>query len=156
MKNLAQKTIQKLLDKNYTMATAESCTGGGIAYVLTDIAGSSAVIDRGFVTYSNQAKTDMVDVPESTLIKYGAVSEKVAKAMAEGALKNAKVDIAIAVTGIAGPGGATENKPVGLVHFGLAIKNKTLHEKHIFSGDRNEVRQQTIEKALNMIIKAIG
>lgn len=156
MKNLAEKTLQTLRNKNYTVATAESCTGGGIAYNLTAIDGSSDVVDRGFVTYSNQAKMDMLDVPTDMLTKYGAVSEEVSIAMAEGARKNAGVDIAVSVTGIAGPGGGSKGKPVGLVHFGLATKEKIYHEKHIFAGDRSEVREQTIKNALNMLIKAVS
>lgn len=155
MEKLAIKTLQALRDKHLTLATAESCTGGGIAYTLTGIAGSSDVVDRGFVTYSNQAKMDMIDVPADMLEEHGAVSEPVARAMAEGALKKANVDITVAVTGIAGPAGATEGKPVGLVHFAVATKETTYHEAHVFTGNRTTVRTQTIENALNMLLKAV-
>jgi nicotinamide-nucleotide amidase len=156
MKNLAEKILQKLRDKKYTIATAESCTGGGIAYTLTDIAGCSDVVDRGFVTYSNQAKMDMLGVSSISLKQYGAVSQEVAIEMAEGAKKNGKVDIAVSVTGIAGPGGASDKKPVGLVHLAVATAKNTLHEKHIFAGNRTEIRNQTIETALNMVMQAIS
>lgn len=107
------------------LATAESCTGGLIAGCLTEIAGSSDVVDRGFVTYSNEAKTEMLGVPAMLITLNGAVSEKVAVAMAEGALSRSNVDIAISVTGVAGPGGGTQDKPVGLVHFGCAGRGRT-------------------------------
>ena len=128
------------------VATAESCTGGLIAGALTEIAGSSAVVDRGFVTYSNEAKQAMLGVPEQLLDSHGAVSAEVAKAMAEGALEASLADLSIAVTGVAGPGGGSAAKPVGLVHFGCARRGQ-----EIFSGDRSAVRRQTIIKALAML-----
>ncbi len=134
------------------LATAESCTGGLIAGCLTEIAGSSAVVDRGFVTYSNEAKNEMLGIPMDLIIAHGAVSEPVARAMAEGALERSRAGITIAVTGVAGPGGGTETKPVGLVHFGCAGRNgETLAAHHIFPGDRAAIRHETIRTALAMI-----
>lgn len=134
------------------LATAESCTGGLIAGCLTEIAGSSDVVDRGFVTYSNDAKTEMIGVPAALIERVGAVSEEVARAMAEGALARANADISVAVTGIAGPGGATETKPVGLVHLATARKGReTRHERRVFDGDRATVRLATVDVALEML-----
>lgn len=137
-----------------TIATAESCTAGLISAALTEIAGASAVFDRGYVTYSNQSKMDMLGVPKTLLEEYGAVSEEVACSMAHGALQNAMVDIAIAVTGIAGPGGGSAAKPVGLVHFALARKRQPItHLKMEFDDlGRAYVRQKTVETALQMAI----
>jgi nicotinamide-nucleotide amidase len=137
------------------LATAESCTGGMIAAALTDIAGSSDVVERGFVTYSDAAKTELLGVPAELIARVGAVSEEVARAMASGALAHAPVDLAVAVTGIAGPGGGSAEKPVGLVHFGLAQRGGPLRaEHHIFPGDRDAVRRATVERALQMLIEA--
>ncbi len=155
MENLAEQTIQKLTAKKYTLATAESCTGGGISYALTNVAGSSEVFDRTFVTYSNQAKIDMLNVEKNLIETYGAVSQEVAIAMAQGALNNSGVDITVSVTGIAGPGGGSESKPVGLVHFAVATKNNTIHEKYLFKGNRDEVRKKAIKTALTMLIKSL-
>lgn len=138
------------------LATVESCTGGMVAAALTEIAGSSAVVDRGFVTYSNEAKTQMVGVPADLIAAHGAVSEEVARAMAEGALRVAPVDLAVSITGIAGPGGGSDAKPVGLVHFACARKSRpTVVERHVFSGDRSAVRQQAALTALNLLLAAI-
>ncbi len=137
------------------IATAESCTGGLIAATLTEIAGSSAAFSRGYVTYANAAKTEMLGVPAALIEAHGAVSEEVARAMAEGAIVGA--DIAIAVTGIAGPGGATPGKPVGLVHFGLAMRGQATRTEHqIFAGDRTAVRVATVEHALKALISALA
>ncbi|MDA1307979.1 MAG: CinA family protein [Proteobacteria bacterium] len=134
------------------LATAESCTGGLIAGCLTEIAGSSAVVDRGFVTYSNEAKNEMLGVPMQLVIEHGAVSEPVARAMAEGALERSRAGLTIAVTGVAGPGGGTEAKPVGLVHFGCALSGAgTGHARHVFEGDRAAVRLATLHAALAML-----
>lgn len=134
------------------LATAESCTGGLIAGTLTEIAGSSAVVDRGFVTYSNEAKAEMLGVEPALIAAQGAVSEAVARAMAEGALARSRADIAVAVTGVAGPGGGTPTKPVGLVHFAVARTGaETAAHHEVFPGDRSEVRRATVEKALAMI-----
>ena len=138
------------------LATAESCTGGLIAGCLTEIAGSSAVFDRGFVTYSNEAKTEMLGVPAMLISLNGAVSEPVAKAMAEGALARSNADIAIAVTGVAGPGGGTTDKPVGLVHFGCAGRGRNTYRHHeVFPGDRAAVRDATVQTALSILRRAV-
>ena len=138
------------------LATAESCTGGLIAAGLTAIAGSSDVVDRGFVTYSNEAKTDLVGVPPGLIAAHGAVSEAVAHAMAEGALARSRATVAVAVTGVAGPGGGTAAKPVGLVCFGLARRGApTVTESHLFPGDRASVREATVRHALALIRAAL-
>lgn len=136
-------------------ATAESCTGGLIAACLTEIAGSSDVVDRGFVTYSNEAKTEMLGVPEDLLRAHGAVSSQVAQAMAEGVLAHSRADIAVSVTGIAGPGGGSADKPVGLVFMGVARRGQpTRWERHVFSGDRSAVRLASTERALTLLLDA--
>jgi nicotinamide-nucleotide amidase len=138
------------------IATAESCTGGLIAAALTAIAGSSDVVDRGFVTYSNAAKTELLGVPATLIASVGAVSEEVAHAMAEGALARAGVDLAVSVTGVAGPGGGSVEKPVGLVWFGRARAGaaaKTL--RRVFPGDRAEVRRASVAQALELLRAAI-
>ena len=134
------------------IATAESCTGGLIASALTAIAGSSDVVERGFVTYSNEAKTELLGVAVALVERHGAVSEAVALAMAEGALARSRADIAVSVTGIAGPGGATATKPVGLVHLGCARRDRaTLLEQRLFTGDRTAVREQSVALAFALI-----
>jgi nicotinamide-nucleotide amidase len=141
-----------------TVATAESCTGGLLAAVLTSISGSSAVVERGFVTYTNTAKTQSLGVPHSLLNSHGAVSAEVAAAMAEGALAQSNADVAISITGIAGPGGATEGKPVGLVYFGLArehMKTQTV-ERRFGSIGRDEIREASVGTALMLLRKAAG
>lgn len=157
---LTRKTID-LLDacrrRGWTLATAESCTGGLIAATLTEIAGSSDVVDRGFVTYSNQAKTDMLRVRSALISRYGAVSEQVAKAMAEGAIGHSNADLAVSVTGIAGPGGATPDKPVGLVFIGVAVRDGDVTaEQCMFNGDRRSVRKQTVERALDLLAERLA
>jgi len=135
------------------LAVAESCTGGGLAYAMTSLPGSSIYFDRGFVTYSNQAKQEMLSVSSDLLSRYGAVSEEVAIAMAEGALKFSKATVALAITGIAGPDGGTIDKPVGCVWFGLIAHNKP--KKSIckyFSGDRQSIRDQAIEFSLQALL----
>ncbi len=134
------------------IVTAESCTGGLIAGCLTGIAGSSAVFERGFVTYSNQAKTEILGVPAELIAEHGAVSEPVARAMAAGALENSRAELAIAVTGIAGPGGGSRTRPVGLVHFAAASADAgAVHIREVFAGDREEVRLATVRRALDML-----
>ena len=138
------------------VATAESCTGGLIVGCLTAISGSSDVVDRGFVTYTNTSKTDMLGVPADLILTHGAVSEPVARAMARGALVRSAADIAVAVTGIAGPGGGTEDKPVGLVHLAVARQGGDIrHRREVFAGDRADVREQTVETALEMIREVV-
>jgi len=151
----AETLLAQCRKKGLRVATAESCTGGLIAGCLTSVAGSSDVVDRGFITYDNQAKSDMLDVPEDLLMEFGAVSEPVARKMAEGALAHSRADIAVSVTGIAGPGGGTPTKPVGLVHFGCSRRGReTAHISAVFDGDRQEVRLQAVEKAIEMMFQA--
>ncbi|GER08111.1 hypothetical protein GCM10007972_04060 [Iodidimonas muriae] len=135
------------------VATAESCTGGLIGGVITEIAGSSDIFDRGFITYSNEAKMELLDVAPSLLKTHGAVSEPVARAMAEGALGHSRADMAVSVTGIAGPGGGTPDKPVGLVWFGLAHRGgQTIAQEHRF-GDlgRHDIRLETVRQAIRLL-----
>tara|TARA_Y100000813_G_scaffold174814_1_gene139791 strand:- start:33 stop:521 length:489 start_codon:yes stop_codon:yes gene_type:complete len=154
---LARLVVETYAQRGLTLATAESCTGGLIAGSLTEIAGSSAVVDRGFVTYSNQAKQDLLGVPAATLAAHGAVSEQTARAMVSGALAHAPVDCAVAVTGIAGPGGGSAEKPVGLVHFGAARRDGEIRtEHHVFPGDRSAVRRATVLHALGMLLDIGG
>ncbi|MDJ0832848.1 MAG: CinA family protein [Gammaproteobacteria bacterium] len=142
---------QQLTRAGDKICTAESCTGGLIAKTLTDLAGSSAWFDRGFITYSNQSKMDMLGVKAATLQAYGAVSQEVAAEMAAGAQLNSEAEVAIAVTGVAGPAGGSEVKPVGTVCLGFAIGERVLSEKHQFDGDRQQVRQATLHYALKRI-----
>jgi nicotinamide-nucleotide amidase len=148
----AADLLQRLRAAGLMIATAESCTGGLIAAALTEVPGSSEVVERGFVTYSNAAKTGLLGVPEALLARHGAVSAQVARAMAEGALSHAPVGIALAVTGIAGPGGATPGKPVGLVYIAAARSGREcLVERHGFAGDRAAVRLAAAEAALTLV-----
>jgi nicotinamide-nucleotide amidase len=149
----AEALLAMCREAGLKIATAESCTGGLVAGCLTEIAGSSDVVDRGFVTYSNQAKHDLLGVPEALLADFGAVSEPVARAMAEGALNNSRAQISVSVTGVAGPGGGTALKPVGLVHFGAARRGRRIiHEMQRF-GDigREEIRMKSVEFALELL-----
>jgi len=135
------------------LALAESCTGGLIAGCITSVAGSSAVFECGFITYSNQSKGELLDVPPPVFMQFGSVSEECARAMAEGALKNSQAQVALSVTGIAGPGGATADKPVGLVHIACAREGfETQHQRHVFKGDRERVRIQTVESSLKLLL----
>ncbi|MFT8244394.1 CinA family protein [Roseomonas sp. BN140053] len=148
----AAALLEQLRARGETLATAESCTGGLIAAALTAVAGSSAVVLAGFVTYSNAAKTAMLGVPEATLAAVGAVSEEVARAMAEGALERSGADLAVSVTGVAGPGGGSAEKPVGLVHLGLARRGApTRTVRRVFPGDRTAVRAATVAEALRLL-----
>ncbi|MDD1529015.1 CinA family protein [Bradyrhizobium sp. WBOS7] len=155
----ARALSRSLLDlcrmRKLTVATAESCTGGLVAAALTDIPGSSDVIDRGFVTYSNDAKRAMLGVEAGTLATFGAVSKETATAMAIGALERADVDLAVAITGIAGPGGATPGKPVGLVHFAAAARDgRIIHREHRFGAiGRSTVRGRSVVEALRMLME---
>ena len=151
-----EEASTKLHEKKMQLVTAESCTGGWVAKVITDLPGSSRIFDRGFVTYSNKAKQEMLDVSKSTLEAYGAVSEQVVAEMAEGALKNSDADISLSISGVAGPGGGTTEKPVGMVCFGWAKRQeKTKTDTVYFDGDRDLIRQQAVEFALKGIIKII-
>ena len=150
--NLAQSVLDACRARHWRLATTESVTGGLVAGALTAIAGSSDVFERGFVTYSNEAKSELLGVPPEVIAEYGAVSDETAAAMARGAIDRAPVDIAISVTGIAGPGGATATKPVGLVLFGLARRDGTCRtERRIFPGDRAAVRQRALHMALGIL-----
>ncbi len=148
----AAALLNECRTKQLKLATAESCTGGLIAAVLTAVAGSSDVLERGFVTYSNEAKTELLGVPAELIASVGAVSEPVAQCMAEGALQRSHADLAVAVTGVAGPGGGSADKPVGLVCFGLARRGRaTASERCVFAGDRATVRVAIVEKAFALI-----
>ena len=144
-----------LLKKQLRLVTAESCTGGLIAAACTDLAGSSAWFERGFVTYSNAAKTELLDVPERVLRRAGAVCGPVAQAMAEGALAHSHAQVAVAVTGVAGPSGGSPAKPVGTVWFGFALPGQVLTEKCHFDGDRAAVRQATVRHALERLVELL-
>ena len=147
--HLAEELGIFLKQRNWKIATAESCTGGGIAKAITDVPGSSKWFDRGFVSYSNQAKIDMLGVKPDTLEHFGAVSAETAIEMAEGCLQYSEADVTIAVTGIAGPEGGTHNKPVGTVYIALAVKTqKSDHYKNHFSGDRILIRKLAINSAM--------
>lgn len=151
---LVEQLAVLLLKSNKTLAVAESCTGGWIAKVLTDVSGSSAWFDRGFVTYTNIAKQEMLGVAAKTLDKYGAVSQATVEQMAIGALKNSHADYSLSVSGIAGPTGGAADRPVGLVWFAWAYQNSIiLSEQKIFSGNRDAVRQQAVEFALSGLIQ---
>ncbi|NLP61430.1 CinA family protein [Paraburkholderia sacchari] len=152
---LAIRAGNKLRDARLMLATAESCTGGMVATAITDISGSSGWFDRGFVTYSNQAKTEMIGVPAELIEKHGAVSEPVARAMAEGALRNSRAQVSLAITGVAGPGGGTPEKPVGMVSFGWSNRLHTSVETLVFKGDREQIRVQAATHALRGLLTLI-
>ena len=154
MRALAVRVLDACRARGWTVATAESCTGGLVAGALTEIAGSSDVVDRGFVTYSNAAKMAMLGVPETTLNLYGAVSRQTAEAMAQGALERSGVDLTVAITGVAGPGGGSAAKPVGLVHFAAASRGRLNHRERRY-GDigRSEVRRLSVLEALDMLLE---
>lgn len=153
----AAALVRGYAERGWMIATAESCTGGLVAAVLTEVPGSSAVVERGFVTYSNAAKATMLGVPMVLIESHGAVSEPVARAMAEGALAASEASVTVAVTGVAGPGGGSAAKPVGLVHFGLAAQGRpTVHRRREF-GDlgRSEVRWGAVDEALSLLESAL-
>ena len=153
MRDAAVALLDLCKARHLTVATAESCTGGLLAAALTDIPGSSAVVDRGFVTYTNEAKQQMIGVPPPTIEKYGAVSRETAEAMAKGALAHAQVDLAVSITGIAGPSGAMPGKPVGLVHFAAAARSGRLihHDRKFGDLGRSEVRRRSVLQAMAML-----
>jgi len=153
LRNLGLLVMDEAAERRVRIATAESCTGGLLAALFTEFAGSSKVLERGFVTYSNQAKTELLGVAGDILADYGAVSEAVARLMAEGALAQSRANLAIAITGIAGPGGGTPMKPVGTVHIACARENRAMLHERLNLGDigREQIRLQTLEAALNMI-----
>lgn len=144
--------------RGWKIATAESCTGGLVAGRLTDVAGSSDVVERGFVTYSNEAKVQMLGVDAALIAAHGAVSEPVARAMAKGALAHSPADVAVAITGVAGPGGGSAEKPVGLVHFGLARRDMVTRHLERRYGDlgRAEIREKAVAEALGLLASALG
>ncbi|MBQ4831953.1 CinA family protein [Pseudoalteromonas sp. MMG010] len=144
-----------LTDKRLWITTAESCTGGGVSFALTNTPGSSHYIDRAFVTYSNQSKQDLLKVSETTLAQFGAVSEQTVREMAKGAIAASGADIAVSISGIAGPGGASKDKPVGLVWFTVQIYDEQWAFYRVFSGDRTQVRMQAIVLSIKKIIEKI-
>ena len=153
---LCALVAEALLKKGFKLVTAESCTGGMIAAACTDLAGSSAWFERGFVTYSNDAKTELLGVEERVLRRAGAVCGPVAQAMAEGALAHSRAQVAVAVTGVAGPTGGSPAKPVGTVWFGFALPGQVVAEKCHFEGDRAAVRQATVRHALNRLLALLS
>ncbi|WP_300391988.1 CinA family protein [Henriciella sp.] len=157
LRNLCLLTLDEARDRRVKIAAAESCTGGLLAGLFTEFSGSSDVFERGYVTYSNRSKEEMLGVAGDIIADYGAVSEAVARLMAEGALENSRANLAIAVTGIAGPGGGTPMKPVGTVHIACARENKAVMHEACYFGDigRHEVRVATLEAALELIRKQI-
>ncbi|WP_439477385.1 CinA family protein [Brevundimonas sp.] len=157
IQTLARQVIEAAVARGLTIATAESCTGGLVAGALTAIAGSSAVVERGFVTYSNAAKTELLGVPADLIETVGAVSEPVARAMADGALVHSRAGVSVSVTGIAGPGGGSADKPVGLVHFAANGPSGMVHVERRF-GDigRDEVRLASVRVALGLLLDRIG
>jgi nicotinamide-nucleotide amidase len=154
--SLGKRIIDLLRDSNKTIVTAESCTGGLIAAALTDIPGASAALYGGFITYSNSAKARMIQVPQRLIHDYGAVSNQVARAMADGARNTARADIAVSATGIAGPDGGSEKKPVGLVYVAVSTDLATVVIEHRF-GDigRDEVRKATVDAALDLVLQVL-
>lgn len=157
IQTLARQVIEAAAARGLMIATAESCTGGLVSGALTAIAGSSAVVERGFVTYSNDAKSELLGVPAALIEGHGAVSEPVARAMADGALARSKAQVSVSVTGVAGPGGGTADKPVGLVHFGAVGPAGAIHAEHRF-GDlgREEVRLASVRVALGLLLDRVS
>lgn len=150
--DLAEAVLAACRARGWHLATAESCTGGLVAAALTAIAGSSGVAERGFVTYSNEAKMELLGVPSDTIAQHGAVSAQTAAAMARGAVARARVDLAVSITGVAGPGGGTPQKPVGLVYLGVATREGACRvERRVFPDDRTEIRQAALIEALRML-----
>ena len=152
---LVERLAALLLQKKWRLATAESCTGGLIAGACTDLSGSSNWFERGFITYSSDAKTELLDVDAALLARRGAVSEEVAQAMAQGALAHSHAQVAVAVTGVAGPTGGSRAKPVGTVWFGFAVPGQLLTEKMHFIGDRAAVRAATVHHALKRLTELL-
>ena len=152
MREAAERVLLACRTRKLKVVTAESCTGGLVAATLTAIAGSSDVVERGFVTYANEAKREMLGVPWDALLGHGAVSEPVARAMAAGALAHSQADIAVSVTGVAGPGGGSAEKPIGLVHpAAVRSGHEPIAERHVFPGDRDAIRRVSVLTALAML-----
>jgi len=157
LERLAAEVGQALVSRRYTLATAESCTGGWVAQAMTAVAGSSAWFDRGFVTYSNSAKMDLLGVPEEILARFGAVSEQTVLAMAHGALHHSQAQVACAISGIAGPGGGSDSKPVGTVCFAWSMANGPADcETRHLPGDRREVRARAVQHALAGVLARLA
>lgn len=154
---LAAHVVEVARKAEARVTTAESCTGGLVAGAITSVSGASHVFSHGFVTYANEAKSELLGVDPAVIARVGAVSEEVARAMAEGARRAATADAAVAVTGIAGPGGGSAQKPVGLVHVAASSGSHiTLHERHVFSGDRASIRAQAVDAALRLLLRSMG
>lgn len=152
---LEEQIVDLMCEKKVTLATAESCTGGMLASRIIDVPGVSDVFKAGFVTYANEAKQNLIGVKEETLAQFGAVSEQTAKEMVLGAIKAGKADMAVATTGIAGPGGGTKEKPVGLVYIACGSADDIVVERCFFDGNRKEIRQASVEHALGMLYREI-
>lgn len=153
---ICQSLARRLLERGWLLATAESCTGGMISARCTDLSGSSAWFERGFVTYSNEAKTELLDVDQRLIAQHGAVSEAVARAMALGAVAHSRAQVAVAVTGVAGPSGGSIDKPVGTVWLAWCIHGMVDAEKVVFAGDRAAVRESTTQHALQGLLKRLA
>lgn len=151
--DLAARVGQLLQQRGLLLTTAESCTGGGVAHAITDIAGSSDWFDCGYITYSNASKTELLDVPAALIAQHGTVSEEIAAAMAQGALSNSNAHVTLSTTGIAGPGGAVPGKPVGTICFGWAKGDEVHTERLVFNGDRQQIREQTVAHALRGVLR---
>ncbi len=153
----AEKVIREYEKKGLKITLAESCTGGLVSKLLIDISGSSSVFDRGFITYSNDSKVELLDVPKEIIERHGAVSVETASFMAEGALQNSNADVAVSVTGIAGPNGGSKDKPVGVVYIGFASKaGNSFVEENVISGKREEIREKASEKVLSHLLGAVS
>lgn len=152
---MEEELVEILTKKQYKITTAESCTGGLVAATIVNVSGASEVFQAGFVTYANEAKEKELGVKSETLQTYGAVSEKTAKEMAIGCAAHAKAQVGISTTGIAGPGGGTAEKPVGLVYIGCAVRSNVYVEKNVFSGDRQQVRRQAVDRAIGFALECI-
>lgn len=152
---MEEELVEILTKKQYKITTAESCTGGLVAATIVNVSGASEVFQAGFVTYANEAKEKELGVKSETLQTYGAVSDKTAKEMAIGCAAHAKAQVGISTTGIAGPGGGTAEKPVGLVYIGCAVRSNVYVEKNVFSGDRQQVRRQAADRAIGFALECI-
>ncbi len=154
--NKAHQLLKSLRNRGIKLATAESCTGGLASVAITELPGSSEIFDRGFVTYSNESKIELLTVPTYFIDDFGAISMETAMAMAEGALLMSKADISVSITGIAGPDGGSDEKPVGTVFIATAFKGKkSNYQQHLFTGNRHSIRLQAVESAFDMLLKRI-
>lgn len=153
---LEERVVKLLQEKKWKISTAESCTGGAVAAMLVNVPGASDVFDEGFITYSNKAKHKYLGVKKSTLKEHGAVSKKTAKEMCGGLCKATGAQVGVGITGIAGPGGGTPEKPVGLVYIGVCVNGEITVKKCLFSGSRSQVRLQSVQTALEMVLECAG